>query len=143
ASTVLRTIGLDGKCLLKIDIEGAEYLVLPAIAELLADRKPFLHLSFHPYNLAAGADAYLTTLARIRYAMQAAEALAPYRYMHLFSDGRWFTIGPADRMDFLRQYLLRPKLVPNIASPQYGFTDALALSETPLALEASKLAGRS
>lgn len=134
ADGVLRSIGVDDKSLLKIDIEGAEYLVLPAIAPLLAERMPFLHVSFHPYNLVVANDPFLTTVARLRHAMQAAEALAPYRYMHIFSEGRWLTFGETERMDFLRQYLLRAKPVPRIASPQYGFTDAIALSDTPLRL---------
>lgn len=40
ASAVLAEVGIDQRTLLKIDIEGAEYQVLPSIAELLAERKP-------------------------------------------------------------------------------------------------------
>jgi hypothetical protein len=35
-------------------------------------------------------------------------------------------------MDFLRQYLLRPKQVQRIASEQYGFIDAVGFSDAPL-----------
>jgi hypothetical protein len=38
----------------------------------------------------------------------------------------------ADRVGFLRQYLLQPKPVPRIASPQYGFIDAVAFSDEAL-----------
>jgi FkbM family methyltransferase len=132
AAEVLREIGLDGRTLLKIDIEGAEYAVLPAIGALLAEHRPWLHVSFHPFNLVAGTDAYHTTMLRLRCAFTAAEVLAPYRFMHLFGDGGWCTIGPVERMDFLRQYMLSAKPVPRIASPQYGFVHAVAFSDEPL-----------
>ncbi|MDR3535922.1 MAG: FkbM family methyltransferase [Acetobacteraceae bacterium] len=132
AEAVLREVRLDHRTLLKIDIEGAEYLVLPAIAALLADRKPWLHVSFHPFNLVQGANSYANAVARLRASFQVAEALASYRYMHLYSEGMWTTVGPAGRMDFLRQYLLKPKPVPRVASPQYGFVDAVGFSEEAL-----------
>jgi len=81
AAEVLRHAGLDDRTLLKIDIEGAEYAVLPAIADLLAERKPWLHVSFHPFNLAARLDAYGAAVTRLRAALQVAEATASYRYI--------------------------------------------------------------
>ena len=65
-------------------------------------------------------------------ALSAAEALEPYRFIHLYADGAWCTIGPAERMDFLRQYLLNAKPVPRVATPQYGFVHAIAFSDDPL-----------
>lgn len=132
AADVLRGAGLNRRTLLKIDIEGAEYAVLPAIADLLAERKPWLHVSFHPFNLAADRDPYGAMVRRLRAAMEVAEATACYRYLHLFAEGDWCTIGPADRIAFLRQYLLQPKALPGIASPQYGFVDAVAFSDEEL-----------
>lgn len=132
AAAVLREVGMDARTLLKIDIEGAEYEVLRVIAPLLAEHKPWLHVSFHPFNLVAAGDAYHNALLRLRCALGAAEALAPYRFIHLYDDGAWCTIGPAERMDFLRQYLLSAKLVPRVATPQYGFVHAIAFSDDPL-----------
>jgi FkbM family methyltransferase len=132
AGDVLRPAGLNHRTLLKIDIEGAEYAMLPAIADLLAEHKPWLHVSFHPFNLAAECDPYGAAIRRLRAALEVAEATACYRYLHLFADGGWCTIGPADRLDFFRQYLLRPKPLPRIASPQYGFVDAVAFSDEEL-----------
>ena len=109
AAAVLHEVGVDVRTLLKIDIEGAEYEVLRVIAPLLAEHKPWLHVSFNPANLVAPGDAYRNALLRLRCALGAAEALAPYRFMHLYVDGAWCTIGPAERMDFLRQYLLPPR----------------------------------
>jgi FkbM family methyltransferase len=132
ATTVLREIGVDSATLLKIDIAGAEYVVLPAIADLLAARRPYLHVSFYPFNVVLGTDPYLNAITRMRRALQVAEAVAPYRYVHLFSNDNWFCVRAADRMDFLRQYLLRPKQVQRIASEQYGFIDAVGFSDAPL-----------
>ena len=132
ADTVLRGIGVTERTLLKIDIEGAEYLVVPAIAALLAEAKPFLQLSFHPFNIVADGDSYMTTLVRLRRALEVAEALAFYRYMYFFENGEWRCVGRSDRMMFFRQYLLRPKPVPQIATPQYGFIDAIGFADAPL-----------
>jgi FkbM family methyltransferase len=132
AARVLRERMVDDRTLLKIDIEGAEYQVLPVIAPLLTEARPWLHVSFHPFNLVCAGDPYGTELARLRGMLDAAEALAPYRFMHLWSRDRWETIDSGDRMDFLRQYLLRAKQVPRIRTPQYGFIDAVAFSEQPL-----------
>lgn len=132
AAEVLREIGIDSNTLLKIDIEGAEYAVLPAIAPLLAQHRPWLHVSFHPFNLVTGADAYANAVTRLRCTFAAAEVLLPYRFMHVFDDGAWHTIGSGERMDFLRQYLLCAKPVPRIASPQYGFVHGVAFSDAPL-----------
>lgn len=132
AAAVLNEIGVDGRSLVKIDIEGAEYEVLRVIAPLLADRKPWLHVSFHPFNLVAAGDAYDTALLRLRRALGAAEALSSYRFIHLYADDAWCTIGPAERIDFLRQYLLSAKPVPRIATLQYGFVHAIAFSDEML-----------
>ncbi|HET8995779.1 MAG TPA: FkbM family methyltransferase [Acetobacteraceae bacterium] len=133
AGAVLRELGLDDRTLLHIDVAGAEYTIVPQIAELLAERKPWLLVAFHPFNLVAGRDPYRTALLRLRCGMEAAEALAAYRFIHLYeADTGWRTVGPAERMDFLRQYLLSAKPVPRIASSQYGFVHTLAFSDQPL-----------
>lgn len=134
AATVLEEIGLSPDMLLKIDIEGAEYEVVPAIADLLRRERPFLHISFHPFNLVRGTDEYLNQIARLQGALAIAEAVAPYRHMYFHTPQGWTRIDKSDRLSLLSQYLLKPKPVPRIATPQYGFTDALALSEVALPL---------
>jgi len=128
---VLRELGADSRTMLKIDIEGAEYQVLPAIAPLLAETKPWLHVSFHPFNL-VGDDPYRTELIRLRGMLDAAEALAPYRLLHIYSRGKWETIDADDRLEFLRHYLLHAKPVERVRGSQYGFIDAVAFSDLPL-----------
>ena len=132
AAVVLRERNVDARSLLKIDIEGAEYQVLPAIAPVLAERKPWLHVSFHPFNLTVGDDAYRTELRRVRAAVDVAEALACYRFMHVWSRGVWETVSVGERLDFLRHHLMRAKPVPRICTPQYGFVDAVGFSDQAL-----------
>lgn len=132
ADAALREAGVSDRTLLKIDIEGAEYLVLPSIAALLEKTRPFLHVSFHPFNLVSGGSAYSDALLRLRCAVQVAEALAAYGFIYCHSDAGWQLIGRNDRMAFLQDYLLRPKPLPRIASPQYGFVDALGFADVAL-----------
>lgn len=134
AEAVLLKLGLQPDMLLKIDIEGAEYEVVPAIAGLLEQQRPFLHISFHPFNIVRGADEYLNQVARLRGALAVAEAVAPYRHMYFHTGQGWTRIDRSDRLSLLQHYLLKAKPVPRIATPQYGFTDALALSEVALPL---------
>ena len=131
AEPTLRALGLGPRSLLKIDIEGAEYEVVPAIAGLLAEARPLLHLSFHPFNLVA-ADAYATALLRLRAGLAMAEALAAYPHMYFYRQGRWLHVGPAERVAFLERYLLQPKALPHIATAQYGFIDAVGFAPAPL-----------
>ena len=140
---VLRDIGLNARTLLHIDIEGSEYAVLPAIAGLLAERKPWLHVSFHPFNLAAGRNPQDAAMQRLSAALKVAEATSCYRYMHMLDDGEWMTVGPNERASFLNKYILQPKTVPGIASPQFGFIDAVAFSDQVLPIESRTTAASS
>lgn len=135
AGTVLRSVGVDARTLVRIDIEGAEYEVLPAIAPLLEESRPYLHVSFHSFKLANGGDPYRADLLRLRASLEAAEALACYPYMHLYDAGTWVTIGVRDRMDFLRQYFLKLKSTPRNTTGEYGFVDTVAFSDHELAFD--------
>jgi hypothetical protein len=130
----LAAIGLSPDTLLRIDAGGAEYEIVPAIAPLLERTRPFLHLSFHPFSIVRGTDEYLNHVARLRAALAIAEAVAPYRHMYFHTELGWTRIDRHDRVTLLAQYLLKPKPVARIATPQYGFTDCLALSEVALPL---------
>jgi FkbM family methyltransferase len=132
ATPVLSRLGLDARSLLKIDIEGAEYDVVPNLAGLLEERRPFVHISFHPFNVVISDDEYVNAVARLRSALTVAEALSHYRFMYMFTADGWVCIDPPSRPHFLRHYLLAPKSVPRIATAQYGFTDAVGFSDEPL-----------
>lgn len=132
ASAVLREIGIDRRTLLKIDIQGAEYEVVPTIAAQLAEAKPWLYLTFQPQNLTLGDDPYRTEVLRIQAAMEVAEALSHYHYLHVWSNHAWESFAGPARTDFLRQNLMRAKPLPRIRTPQYGFTGSVAFSDQPL-----------
>jgi FkbM family methyltransferase len=132
ARAALGELGVTPRTLLKIDIEGAEYRVVPAIRDLLAAAKPFLHLSFHPFNLVVRGEDYETTLLRLARSCDLAAALASYRHMYFHRQGRWLRIDQSDRMDFLLHYLLAPKPQPALRTAQYGFVDAAGFSDVPL-----------
>ncbi len=137
AAALLEELQLDATTLLKIDIEGAEYEVLPAIASLLAQRQPFLQVSFHPFNIVRD-DPYIGTLARLQAALDAAQAVASYRFIYLHGrmvSGRqtWWRVAVEDRKLFVSDYLLAWKQVSRIASAQLGFVDAVGFSPVSLA----------
>ncbi len=129
ALTMLGEIGVDAETLIKMDIEGAEYSILPMLADMFAERRPMLQVSFHPFNIVRK-DPYLTALARIAASIAAAQALAafPYIYLPKRKGAGWLRIDAANRLEFLVDYLLRPKAVPRVGTEQYGFVDAVGLS---------------
>jgi FkbM family methyltransferase len=129
---LLGEMGLDRATLLKIDVEGAEYAILPSLGEMLGEHLPFLQISFHPFNL-VGADPYRTALIRLQAGLGAADALAAYPFIYLPHrrwDGalRWRCIDHHNRLEFLQTYLLATKPVPRVTSPQHGFVDAIGFS---------------
>ena len=81
---------------------------VPALADMLAETRPYLHLSFHPFNLVAGDEEYVNTVTRIRRAMEIAAALAPYRFMYCYEQDQWHCIEAVDRMVFLREICCGP-----------------------------------
>jgi FkbM family methyltransferase len=134
AADALARAGLDADTLLKIDIEGAEYEVIPAIADLLRRHLPFLQISFHPFNLVAEEGGVATDLLRLRRMLGVVEALRAYAYWYVpFPDG-WCEVAREDIGGFLEAYLLRPKPVERIATPQYGLVGGVGFSRTRLAL---------
>ena len=139
APTALEQSGLDCATLLKIDIEGAEYDVIPAIAPLLAQHQPFLQVSFHPFNLVAE-DAVATTLLRLRRMIAVVEALRTYDYWYILGGNGWCAVTPETFVSFLHHYLLEPKIVARITSPQYGLIDGVGFSRIPLELTGAPMA---
>ncbi len=133
ATRTLDAIGLTPATLIKIDVEGSEYELIPELAPLLARHKPFLHLSFHPFNLLAESPA-ATAMLRLRRGMELAAALQFYPFIYLFQAGAWTEVTRGNYQNFIDSYLLKPKPLPRIASPQYGFVDAAGFSAIPLNL---------
>lgn len=130
----LRTLEFFDATLLKIDIEGAEYEVIPALAGLLGRHRPFLHVSFHPFNLVVPGDVVATALLRLRRMIDAVEALRVYGFWYVPLEDGWREVTPPAMADFLATYLLRAKPVARIASPQYGPVDGIGFSRERLDL---------
>ena len=135
AAPALVEAGLDAATLLKIDIEGAEYAVIPAIADLLHRDLPFLQVSFHPFNLVAEGDPVATTLLRLRRMLDVVEALRAYDYWYVPTGEGWREVTPAILPQFLECWLLRPKPVGRIATRQYGFIEGIGFSRRRLGLQ--------
>ena len=135
AAPALVEAGLDAATLLKIDIEGAEYEVIPAIADLLHRGLPFLQVSFHPFNLVAEGPAIATTLLRLRRMLDVVEALRAYDYWYVPTGEGWREVTPASLPAFVDSWLLQPKPVARIATPQYGFIEGLGFSRRRLDLQ--------
>ncbi len=72
--------------LVKIDIEGGEFALLPALTPLLARHRPALHLSFHAQFLP---EAQLGAARRTAMMSETVWALAPYRRLYRAESGRW------------------------------------------------------
>ena len=139
AAKTLEEIGLNAATLIKIDVEGAEYDLIPQVASLLARFRPFLHLSFHPFNLLAASPAE-TLFLRLRRGLELAAALQFYPYIYLFQNGVWLEVTAVTYLKFIEDYLMKPKRLPRIASPQYGFVDAAGFSAIRLDLAAMQFA---
>ncbi len=139
AAKTLEEIGLNAATLIKIDVEGAEYDLIPQVAPLLARFRPFLHLSFHPFNLLAASPAE-TLFLRLRRGLELAAALQFYPYIYLFQNGVWLEVTAVTYLKFIEDYLMKPKRLPRIASPQYGFVDAAGFSAIRLDLAAMQFA---
>jgi FkbM family methyltransferase len=139
AAKTLEEIGLNAATLIKIDVEGAEYDLIPEVAPLLARFQPFLHLSFHPFNLLAASPAE-TLFLRLRRGLELAAALQFYPYIYLFQNGVWLEVTAVTYLKFIEDYLMKPKRLPRVASPQYGFVDAAGFSAIRLDLAAMQFA---
>ena len=74
---MLEDLDMDRVSLIKIDIEGAEYDLIPHIAPILERYRPALHLSFHPFHI-DGVDEDEKIAARRAKTLGIAEALAFY-----------------------------------------------------------------
>jgi FkbM family methyltransferase len=72
----------------KMDVEGAEFDLIPHIASLLAERRPALHLSFHAHRLDKTAPAAWAAKQRACVA-----ALAFYPRVLAWHEGAWRDIS--------------------------------------------------
>lgn len=112
----LREFGVSKIGFIKVDIEGAEYAVIPTMLAYLKANRPTLYLSLHP-RLGAGQS----PLARIRNTVRLLRALSFYRHFYN-PEGRIERRGVRLR-DRIRHYLDRrtSKFIVGFATGVYAF----------------------
>lgn len=78
---------MENVSLIKIDVEGAEYDLVPYMAEALRRHRPTLHVSLHPFNLFFGDDA-ADAKGRLDKTLALLDALAGYRFAYVYAPER-------------------------------------------------------
>lgn len=78
----LECLDMTKVSLIKIDIEGAEYDLIPHIAPLLAKFRPTLHLSFHPLHI--GGTGTEAEIIRRRHKKTLAVCTCLEHYPHIY-----------------------------------------------------------
>jgi len=74
--------------LLKIDVEGAEYVIMPRMASYLTEHQPNLLLSIHGMKT-AGYRGFAGFLKMMRHRLMILELLWPYKYQFIESRRGW------------------------------------------------------
>ena len=89
--------------LIKIDIEGGEYDLIPHIADILKTHAPSLHISFHPFNISPSDSA--TTNAYLQMSRSGAllDCLSGYDYVYVEKDGALAADGRQLILDQMRE----------------------------------------
>jgi FkbM family methyltransferase len=83
ASRIVAEAGLSRRSLIKMDIEGGEYVAIPRMASLLRDIRPSLYLSLHPFNITGG------RLKKLIMSHRILRSLRHYRYIYTHLGGGW------------------------------------------------------
>jgi len=91
AAGLLRDAAIGHDDLVKMDVEGAEYEIVPAIADELSERRPHLYVSFHP-NLVFDKTSVRTRLTSglraLRLNRRLLRALLVYRRHYVWDERR-------------------------------------------------------
>lgn len=103
ARRFLSAMPMDKVSLIKIDTEGAEYDLVPYMAEALRRHRPTVHVSLHPFNLFFG-DGAADERRRTEKTLALLDALAGYRFGYVVQHGKPFRIdGPKAVAEFVRE----------------------------------------
>ena len=73
--------------LIKIDIEGGEYDLIPHIADILEEHTPSLLISFHPFNICPSKSETTNALVQSHKSSTLLECLECYEYWYLERNG--------------------------------------------------------
>lgn len=132
AADALQMLALNEQSVIKIDIEGAEYSLLPHVARVLQSTHPTLLVEFHPFNLVDSSNPYLNQLNRLTKNVKVAQCLNFYKYIYYIKNNRWHCVDQSDREHFFYDHFIAPKTKENIRSRQVGFMDNYVFSDTYL-----------
>jgi len=83
ASRIVAEAGLSSHSLIKMDIEGGEYIAIPRIATLLREIRPSLYLSLHPFNIAGG------RLKKVSLTYRILRCLRHYSFVYTHDGKSW------------------------------------------------------
>jgi len=83
----LDRLDLANVSLIKIDIEGGEYDLIPHIAPLLMRHRPTLYLSLHPFNIASDLPQIEKAAQTVARTTRLLESLLCYRHIYLPARG--------------------------------------------------------
>jgi FkbM family methyltransferase len=87
ARPFLDGLDLANVSLIKIDIEGGEYDLVPHIAPLLVRHRPTLYLSLHPFNIASDLPQAEKAEQIAARTVRLLESLSCYRHVYLPASG--------------------------------------------------------
>jgi len=82
AMRILSEAGLTAHSLVKMDIEGGEYVAIPRVARLLKEIRPTLYLSLHPFNISGG------WLKKMIMSYKLMRCLRHYSYVFTYYQGK-------------------------------------------------------
>ena len=99
----LEGLDMSKVSLIKMDIEGGEYDLIPHIADILKTHAPSLHISFHPFNISPSESA--TTNAYLQMSRSGAlrDCLSGYQYIYVEKDGQLVANGRQLILDQMRE----------------------------------------
>mgnify|MGYP001502652211 CR=1 FL=1 len=99
----LENLDMSKVSLIKIDIEGGEYDLIPHIADILATHRPSLHISFHPFNISPSNSE--TTNAYLQMSRSGAllDCLSGYEHIYVEKDGALAANGRQLILDQMRE----------------------------------------
>lgn len=89
-------VGPDEDVFLKVDVEGAEYEVIPRMADFLRKVRPSIWLSFHPQNICKGQDERQAFLERRAKSLNLLSTLSFYKNIYVDSGGKMIAVKDWD-----------------------------------------------
>jgi hypothetical protein len=87
--------------LVKMDIEGGEFDLIPYMADLLEETRPNLYLSLHGQLLKPSGTPLARYARRMTQQLRLLESLSFYRSFFFWTNGEWTRLDPASTFQVL------------------------------------------